>query len=93
ISLHQQNVDDFARILDTDHPSTLTSRNNLALAHRVTGNLDQAITLFRQNLTLCKERFGADHPLAVQTQHAYDSAWQKRAVTLPKLAFGQQALR
>ncbi|MFG3121138.1 tetratricopeptide repeat protein [Streptomyces sp. NPDC048208] len=93
ISLHQQNVDDFARILDTDHPSTLTSRNNLALAHRVTGNLDQAITLFRQNLTLCKERFGADHPLAVQTQHAYDSAWQKRAVTLPKLTFGQQARR
>ncbi|WP_405554021.1 FxSxx-COOH system tetratricopeptide repeat protein [Streptomyces sp. NBC_01171] len=85
VTLFDQNLADGARILGPDHPRTVISRNNLAVAHREAGEPDHAIMLFKQNLALCLERFGSDHPLTIETQGAYTSAWQKRAVSGPKL--------
>ena len=48
--------------LGPDHPSTLASRNNLAGAYRDAGRLDEAITLFEQNLKDFEDLLGAHHP-------------------------------
>ncbi|SIS12733.1 Tetratricopeptide repeat-containing protein, partial [Microbispora rosea] len=45
-----------------DHPSTLTSRNNLAGAYRSAGDLTRAIPLLEQTLTNCERVLGPDHP-------------------------------
>ncbi|MGA5322140.1 tetratricopeptide repeat protein [Streptomyces seoulensis] len=89
VPLLEQNLEDSSDLLGPDHPSTLIIRGNLAFTHRVLGNLDQAITLLHQGLTLCLERFGADHSLTDQARRAYNSAWEKRAVSGPKLEFGR----
>ncbi|MFI9393067.1 tetratricopeptide repeat protein [Streptomyces bauhiniae] len=87
ISLLDRALEECKRTVRPDHPHVFAARNNLASAHRAVGNLDDAITLFKQNLALCLERFGADHSLTTQTQRGYASAWQKRAVSGPKLEF------
>jgi hypothetical protein len=41
---------DYERVLGTDHPDTLTTRNNLALAYREAGRTAEAIALHEQTL-------------------------------------------
>jgi hypothetical protein len=53
---------DGERILRPDHPTTLTSRNNLGGAHRVAGDLTRAIPLFDRALADCERVLGPDHP-------------------------------
>ncbi|MFI6409318.1 tetratricopeptide repeat protein [Streptomyces sp. NPDC050548] len=48
--------------LGDDHPSTLTSRNNLASAYRAAGDLAQAIPLLQQTHTDMTRVLGDDHP-------------------------------
>ena len=62
ITLYQQNLKDFTRIVGPDHPGTLTSRNNLASAYRASGRLQDAITLHQQNLKDSTRILGANHP-------------------------------
>jgi hypothetical protein len=53
------------RVLGEDHPGTLTSRNNLAHAHQVAGDLARAIPLYEQNLAESFRVLGEDqsrHP-------------------------------
>jgi Tetratricopeptide repeat len=45
-----------------DHPGTLGSRNNLASAYRVAGDLGRAIPLYEQTLTDSVRVLGEDHP-------------------------------
>ncbi len=42
----EQTLEDRTRILGTNHPSTLTSRNNLASAYRAAGRTEEAAALF-----------------------------------------------
>ncbi|WP_334663931.1 tetratricopeptide repeat protein [Streptomyces cyaneofuscatus] len=49
-------------MLGTDHPETLTSRNNLALTLNDLGQHRQAADLHRQNLTDRERILGTDHP-------------------------------
>jgi hypothetical protein len=51
------------RILDDDHPDTLTVRNNLAGAYESAGDLGRAVPLYEQTLTDCRRVLGDDHPL------------------------------
>ena len=51
----------YARELGDDHPYTLHSRNNLAIALRRTGQLDEAIKMHEENLRLRQKQFGPDH--------------------------------
>ena len=44
-----RNLDDQLRVLGPNHPDTLASRNNLALAYESAGRLDEAIDLYEQN--------------------------------------------
>ena len=55
-------VADYERVLGPDHPHTLTTRGNLAIAYRVAGRLDEAIPLLERSLADCERVLGPDHP-------------------------------
>ncbi|MFE4716637.1 tetratricopeptide repeat protein [Streptomyces sp. NPDC056728] len=61
--LYEQTLDDRVRVLGGDHPSTLTSRNNLAGAYKSAGDLGRAIPLYEQTLTDSLRALGKEHPL------------------------------
>jgi tetratricopeptide (TPR) repeat protein len=46
------------RILGSDHPATLTARNNLASAYQAAGQIAEAIPLYEQALTDCDRVWG-----------------------------------
>jgi tetratricopeptide (TPR) repeat protein len=48
--------------LGPDHPDTLKSRLNLALAYALGGKLDRALPLIEETLKLSKAALGPDHP-------------------------------
>ena len=64
--------------LGPDHPDTLTSHNNLAVAYRSAGRLDEAIRLFERTLTDSERLLGPDHPHTLASwgnlASAYESA-------------------
>ena len=48
--------------LGADHPSTLTSMNNLAVGYLTVGKMDRALPLLEETLGLMTAKLGADHP-------------------------------
>ena len=54
--------------LGPEHPSTLTSRNNLASAYQDAGRLDDAITLYEETLEDCIRILGPHHPDTLATR-------------------------
>ncbi|WP_454927091.1 tetratricopeptide repeat protein, partial [Actinomyces oris] len=62
--------------LGPDHPSTLTSRNNLAEAYCDAGRLDEAITLHRQTLEDHTRILGPHHPDTLTSRNNLASAYQ-----------------
>ncbi|MBX7105984.1 MAG: tetratricopeptide repeat protein, partial [Gemmataceae bacterium] len=52
-----------------DHPSTLTSMNNLAVGYHDAGKLDLALPLFEETLQLTKARLGPGHPDTLQSMN------------------------
>ncbi|MEV7174683.1 tetratricopeptide repeat protein, partial [Streptomyces sp. NPDC093224] len=50
-------------VLGGDHPDTLTSRNNLAVAYETVGQLDRAIPLYERTLTDSERALSPGHPL------------------------------
>jgi tetratricopeptide (TPR) repeat protein len=70
ITLHQQTLTDYERILGPDHPHTLLSRNNLAGAYRNAGRHDEAIALYEQTLLGFERVLSPGHPsIGVVTQN------------------------
>ena len=53
--------------LGRDHPATLITQNNLALAYDQAGDVARAEPLFRQVLELRKKRRGSGHPHVAET--------------------------
>ena len=53
---------DLERVLGSDDPETLRSRNSLAAAYQDAGRTAEAITLYEQNLADRTRVLGADHP-------------------------------
>ena len=53
--------------LGPEHPDTLTTLNNLALAYKDAGRTAEAITLFQEVLQWRRENLGADHPFVLVT--------------------------
>ncbi|MBL7552782.1 tetratricopeptide repeat protein, partial [Frankia sp. AgB1.9] len=62
IGLYEQTLTDRERLLGAEHPSTLTSRNNLACAYQAAGRVDQAIGLYEQTLTVAQRVLDPGHP-------------------------------
>ena len=87
ITLCEQVLTDSIRVLDEDHPNTLTSRNNLANAHQEAGRLIEAITLYEQVLPDRIRALDEDHPNTLTSRNnlagAYASAGRlTEAITL-----------
>jgi serine/threonine protein kinase len=79
--------------LGADHPDTLLTQNDLALAYRDAGRWNRAIPLFERTLEVETARLGADHPRTLLTQNNLaltyrDSGQVDRAIALfePTLA-------
>ena len=73
--------------LGRDHPSTLTARLNLAGAYKAAGRLDEAITLYEQNLEDSTRILGPHHPDTLTARnnlaYAYHNAGRlNEAITL-----------
>ncbi|MGH3779937.1 MAG: tetratricopeptide repeat protein [Pseudonocardiaceae bacterium] len=64
-----QMLADCERVLGVAHPSTLTSRNNLAAAYASAGKLAEAIPLYQQTLEGRAQKLGAEHPDTLSTRH------------------------
>ena len=64
--------------LGADHPETLTSRNNLANAYQDAGKLEEAITLYEQNLKDFEDLLGPDHPETLTSRNNLAYAYQDR---------------
>lgn len=78
---------DQERVLGTEHPDTLRTRGNLALAYRDAGRTAEAITLHERNLAGREQVLGADHPDTLRTRNnlanAYlDAGRAAKAITL-----------
>ncbi|MFE3195402.1 tetratricopeptide repeat protein, partial [Nocardia sp. NPDC059240] len=74
----ENTLTDRERILGPIHPSTLTSRDDLAAAYESAGQPDKAITLYKATLTDRERILGADHPDTLTSRnnlaYAYMSA-------------------
>ncbi len=51
-----------------DHPDTLDSRNNLALAYQEAGRAAEAIPLHEQTLAASERVLGPDHPRTLDSR-------------------------
>jgi len=62
VPLFEETVEKQKAKLGPDHPDTLTSMNNLALAYQDSGQLAKAVTLSEETLETRKAKLGRDHP-------------------------------
>ena len=76
ITLHEQTLAARERELGPDHPNTLQSCNNLALAYQDAGRTDEAITLYEQNLANYERLQGPDHPNTLNSRNNLATAYQ-----------------
>ena len=60
-----------------DHPHTLTSRNNLAIAYQEAGHTGEAITLHEQTLAARERVLGPDHPDTLTSRDNLAAAYQE----------------
>jgi tetratricopeptide (TPR) repeat protein len=67
---------DQEQILGPDHPDTLISRGNLALAYQEAGRTAEAIGLYERTLTDMGRIFGPDHPNTLQARNNLANAYQ-----------------
>ena len=74
--MHEQALSAYERVLGLDHPDTLTSRGNLALAYQDAGRVGEAITLHEQALTAYERVLGPDHPDTLRSQNNLANARQ-----------------
>ena len=75
------------RVLGPDHPDTLASRNNLAIAYRAAGRVGEAITLDEQTLATRERVLSPDHPSTLTSRNNLASAYRaagrvEEAITL-----------
>jgi tetratricopeptide (TPR) repeat protein len=64
-----------AATLGADHPDTLRSMNNLAVAYQTAGQLQKALPLYEQTLAKRTATLGADHPDTLTTMNNLASAY------------------
>ncbi len=67
---------DQEQLLGSNHPGTLTSRSNLALAYQAAGRAAEAIPLFEQTLADRERILGPDHPDTLTSRSNLGAAYQ-----------------
>lgn len=61
----------------SDHPDTLITRNNLAVAYYSVGRLAEAINVWEELLPDCRRLLGPEHPLTKLVQKNLEAAKRK----------------
>ncbi|MDX2515896.1 FxSxx-COOH system tetratricopeptide repeat protein [Streptomyces stelliscabiei] len=79
------------RVLGEDHPDTLNSRNNLALAYRSAGHLKKAIALYERTLT-SHLRLDEDHPSTLTVRSNLASAYREAGLLEEAIALYERTL-
>ena len=80
------------RVLGPDHPDTLGSRSNLAVAYQAAGRLDEAISLHEQVLAARERVLGPDHPDTLGSRDNLASAYQAAGRLDEAISLHEQAL-
>ena len=76
IVLGERLVADRERASGPDHPDTLTSRNDLAVAYKAAGRADEAIALHERTLADRERVLGETHPSTLASRKNLASAYQ-----------------
>jgi hypothetical protein len=63
-------------VLGPDHPGTLNSRSNLAVAYQAAGRTDEAVALHEQVLADRERVLGPDHPDTLATRNNLANAYR-----------------
>jgi serine/threonine protein kinase len=79
--------------LGPDHPLTLTSMNNLALAYKASGQLAKAMPLYEETLEKRKAKLGPDHPDTLITMHNLAGAYQASGQLARAVALYEETLQ
>ena len=67
-----------SRVLELEHPHTLTHMANLAITFWARDQRNQAIQLMTE---VVREKIGSDHPLTINSIHTLQE-WQDEMVTV-----------
>jgi hypothetical protein len=68
-TMHRQTLELKTKALGTEHPSTLSSMNNLANVLDSQGMYAEAETMHRQTLELMTKSLGAEHPSTLDSMN------------------------
>jgi tetratricopeptide (TPR) repeat protein len=85
-------VADYERVLGPDHPDTLTSRNNLALAYRAAGRAAEAIPLYEQTLAARDRVLGPDHLNTLTSRNNLAEAYRAAGRVAEAIPLHEQTL-
>jgi tetratricopeptide (TPR) repeat protein len=83
---------DCERVLGSDHPDTLRTRNNLGAAYWAAGRTAEAIALHEQNLPDCERLLGNDHPQTLMTRSNLAGSYRDAGRTAEAIALHEQNL-
>lgn len=86
IEIGKEVTADFERLLGSDHPDTLNSRNNLAEAYRAAGQSSAAIPLCEENLAVLERQEVSFPNITLITQNNLAASYQdvgRHADTIP----------
>jgi tetratricopeptide (TPR) repeat protein len=83
---------DQERVLGSDHPDTMTTRNNLANAHRAAGRATEAIPLLERTLADRERVLGPDHPGTMTSRNNLASAYRDAGRAAEAIPLHQRTL-
>ena len=92
IPLFEETLAARERLLDRDHPDTLTSRSNLAIAYADSGRLDDAIRLGEETLAASERVLGSDHPDTLGSRNNLAAAYGAAGRTAEAISLHEQTL-
>ncbi len=92
IAVGEPLVADSERLLGPDHPGTLGSRNNLAIAYQEAGRTAEAIPLHEQTLAARERVLGPDHPDTLTSRDNLAAAYQEAGRTAEAIPLHEQTL-
>ena len=75
--MYERVLAEYERVLGADHPDTLNTRNNLAVAYDSVGRFGEAIDAWEKLLPDCQRVLGLEHPLTKRVEKNLEAAKRK----------------
>ena len=92
IAVGEPLVADCERVLGTEHPNTLKSRNSLAIAYQDAGRAGEAIPLHEQTLATRERVLGPSHPDTLKSRNNLATAYQDAGRAAEAIPLHEQTL-